>query len=329
MSKRCPKCNRAVYFNEKITALGNDWHKTCFKCTSCNKRLVAGAFNEHDNDPYCKKCYNNNFRGTGYGSGGLSSYTDHTEVKKKMGITTDRNQTTQRKSYGQNTQNFSSCKSCSKPITGDIMCVDGDDYHESCFKCAKCRNLLKNVEFFKEGRFYYCGECLKSQERKVVNSTTSNTLPRCTKCSRPITGDVMEVDNQELHEDCFCCNTCNVKLLNKEFFNHENHFYCGNCIEQATQTRTVVSSKSYSTNTTSRNMNRKYNCTICNLSITSGIIEAMGRHYHPKCFNCYYCSKRISSTLFYEYNNKPVCQRCNSFKCNNGGTKSSGKSFQL
>lgn len=34
---KCPKCQKSVYANEKVVALGQEWHITCLKCTSCNK----------------------------------------------------------------------------------------------------------------------------------------------------------------------------------------------------------------------------------------------------------------------------------------------------
>lgn len=38
MSK-CPRCTKTVYMAEEVAAVGNKWHKACFKCASCNKSL--------------------------------------------------------------------------------------------------------------------------------------------------------------------------------------------------------------------------------------------------------------------------------------------------
>jgi phage FluMu protein Com len=68
MSK-CPKCGKTVYFAERVTALGKDWHKLCLKCSTCNKILAPGSVLEHDNQPYCKSCYGSKIGPKGYGFG--------------------------------------------------------------------------------------------------------------------------------------------------------------------------------------------------------------------------------------------------------------------
>uniref|UniRef100_A0A1I8IPM3 LIM zinc-binding domain-containing protein n=1 Tax=Macrostomum lignano TaxID=282301 RepID=A0A1I8IPM3_9PLAT len=55
---KCPKCNKEVYFAEKVTSLGKDWHRPCLRCEKCNKTLSAGSHSEHDGKPYCNRpCY--------------------------------------------------------------------------------------------------------------------------------------------------------------------------------------------------------------------------------------------------------------------------------
>lgn len=29
---RCPKCNQPVYHAEEVLAIGQKWHRTCFRC---------------------------------------------------------------------------------------------------------------------------------------------------------------------------------------------------------------------------------------------------------------------------------------------------------
>lgn len=54
----CPKCAKPVYFGERIFSLGKDWHKDCFTCEKCNKRLTSDAFKQHERKPYCiSPCY--------------------------------------------------------------------------------------------------------------------------------------------------------------------------------------------------------------------------------------------------------------------------------
>uniref|UniRef100_A0A674GSK1 Cysteine rich protein 1 n=1 Tax=Taeniopygia guttata TaxID=59729 RepID=A0A674GSK1_TAEGU len=57
-SSRCPRCQKEVYFAEKVTSLGKDWHRPCLRCEKCNKTLTSGGHAEHDGKPYCNHpCY--------------------------------------------------------------------------------------------------------------------------------------------------------------------------------------------------------------------------------------------------------------------------------
>ncbi|OXA60048.1 cysteine-rich protein 1 [Folsomia candida] len=69
----CPKCEKPVYFAERKSSLGKDWHSACLRCERCNKTLTPGSHAEHDNKPYCNRpCYAVLFGPTGYGRGGVA-----------------------------------------------------------------------------------------------------------------------------------------------------------------------------------------------------------------------------------------------------------------
>ncbi|KAF7704870.1 hypothetical protein HF521_021942 [Silurus meridionalis] len=58
MSSKCLRCEKPVYFAEKVSSLGKNWHRFCLKCERCNKILSPGGHAEHDGLPYCNKpCY--------------------------------------------------------------------------------------------------------------------------------------------------------------------------------------------------------------------------------------------------------------------------------
>jgi len=73
----CPKCNKPVYFAEKKTSMGKDWHGPCLKCERCNKTLVPGSHSVHEDKPYCTvPCYSVLFGPKGVGTGGSSYVYD-------------------------------------------------------------------------------------------------------------------------------------------------------------------------------------------------------------------------------------------------------------
>uniref|UniRef100_A0A1I7TZQ7 Cysteine-rich protein 1 n=1 Tax=Caenorhabditis tropicalis TaxID=1561998 RepID=A0A1I7TZQ7_9PELO len=73
---KCPLCEKEVYFAEKITALGSDWHKVCFRCSdpTCKVILAAGKQAVGAGKPYCDKCYSVLYGPKGYHRGGTESH---------------------------------------------------------------------------------------------------------------------------------------------------------------------------------------------------------------------------------------------------------------
>ncbi|XP_067935959.1 ras association domain-containing protein 2-like isoform X2 [Watersipora subatra] len=54
----CPRCGKRVFFAERKSSLGKDWHWQCLKCESCAKVLNPGQHAEHSGIPYCEvPCY--------------------------------------------------------------------------------------------------------------------------------------------------------------------------------------------------------------------------------------------------------------------------------
>ena len=54
VSNNCGVCLKTVYAAEEKLAGGFKWHKACFKCSTCNKRLDSITCNENGGSLYCK-----------------------------------------------------------------------------------------------------------------------------------------------------------------------------------------------------------------------------------------------------------------------------------
>jgi len=67
---KCPRCDKSVYMAEEIVGAGKKWHKSCFTCKDCNKRVDSTTVNDKEGEIYCKGCYGKNFGPKGYGYGG-------------------------------------------------------------------------------------------------------------------------------------------------------------------------------------------------------------------------------------------------------------------
>lgn len=68
---KCPRCGGSVYAAEKVVGAGKSWHKGCFNCSSCQKKLDSTTMCDKDGQIYCKGCYGKEFgpKGVGFGQG--------------------------------------------------------------------------------------------------------------------------------------------------------------------------------------------------------------------------------------------------------------------
>lgn len=72
---KCTICQKSVYDTEKIQAIDQVWHKTCFCCGArgrsggCNKVLTLDKYLDHNGEPFCKTCHGRLFGPKGYGYG--------------------------------------------------------------------------------------------------------------------------------------------------------------------------------------------------------------------------------------------------------------------
>eukprot|EP00746_Dinoflagellata_sp_MGD_P082059 gnl/MRDRNA2_/MRDRNA2_32590_c0_seq1.p1 gnl/MRDRNA2_/MRDRNA2_32590_c0~~gnl/MRDRNA2_/MRDRNA2_32590_c0_seq1.p1 ORF type:complete len:411 (-),score=71.56 gnl/MRDRNA2_/MRDRNA2_32590_c0_seq1:22-1254(-) len=53
----CPGCNQPIQGGSVLEALGNKWHKDCFRCQECSTPLVGVPYQEQNKLPFCKPCW--------------------------------------------------------------------------------------------------------------------------------------------------------------------------------------------------------------------------------------------------------------------------------
>ncbi|KAF8970497.1 hypothetical protein BGZ52_010490, partial [Haplosporangium bisporale] len=48
---KCPRCTKSVYSAEQVIGPdGSPWHKSCYTCRECNRRLDSSILAEHGGD---------------------------------------------------------------------------------------------------------------------------------------------------------------------------------------------------------------------------------------------------------------------------------------
>ncbi|XP_063668522.1 cysteine-rich protein 3 isoform X8 [Pan troglodytes] len=125
MSWTCPRCQQPVFFAEKVSSLGKNWHRFCLKCERCHSILSPGGHAEHNGRPYCHKpCY-----GALFGPRGpphMKTFTGETSL----------------------------CPGCGEPVYFEwkhyhffpppaekVMSL-GRNWHRPCLRCQRCHKTL-------------------------------------------------------------------------------------------------------------------------------------------------------------------------------------------
>ncbi|XP_062850350.1 lipoma-preferred partner homolog isoform X2 [Trichomycterus rosablanca] len=106
---------------------------------------------------------------------------------------------------------------------------------------------------------------------------TEEYFGRCARCGDNVLGDgsgciAME---QVFHVECFTCITCHAQLRGKPFYALDKKSYCESCYISTLE-----------------------RCSKCSNPILDRILRAMGKAYHPRCFNCVVCGCCLDGVPF-------------------------------
>ncbi|CAM4544642.1 unnamed protein product [Leuciscus chuanchicus] len=115
------------------------------------------------------------------------------------------------------------CTGCGRRIQDAFhVKVLQDAWHNSCFQCSVCFDLLTNWYFEKEGRLY----CHKHYCEKFGEL--------CHGCSLLMTGPAMVAGDYKYHPECFVCLSCRVVIEDQDTYAlvERTKLYCGKCYKQ-------------------------------------------------------------------------------------------------
>ncbi|EHB10867.1 Cysteine-rich protein 3 [Heterocephalus glaber] len=172
MSWSCPRCQEPVYFAEKVSSLGKNWHRFCLKCERCHSVLSPGGHAEHNGRPYCHKpCYGALFGPRGVNIGGVGSYLYNPPTPSPASITPlspssfspprPRNGLPQGKKSLPRMRTFtgetSLCPGCGQPVffAEKVMSL-GRNWHRPCLRCQRCRKTLTAGSHAEHDGVPYC-----------------------------------------------------------------------------------------------------------------------------------------------------------------------------
>jgi cysteine/glycine-rich protein len=197
-NSKCALCEKTVYKNEEIIAIGKTWHNTCFKCggctgDGCGRVLRRDNYTDHHAQPYCNACSSKLYKPQGYGNSGALHLDSGAPAQAKATIS-------------------SSPDSTAVPVP-------------PAQSLSQIKNNFESKEEYKPVKY----------QPKVVNMAFAST-PKCTVCNKSVYKmEEMVAVGRIWHLSCFRCGgtanegACGRVLHRNDYVDHECNPYCVPC----------------------------------------------------------------------------------------------------
>lgn len=195
----CPRCDKRAYFAEEIIAMGKHWHKSCFTCANCKKRLDSRTCTDREGEAFCNICYKRMFgpKGYGYGNGAgtlsmdsgdpdlitTSNVSTYSQAQVPTIANGDQNSGGSNGQYSPRSSSSASsgsggplspvtgtsqlggagdrCRRCGKNVyLAEKMIGAGAVWHKlTCFTCSLCNKRLESTSLCEKENELYCKTC--------------------------------------------------------------------------------------------------------------------------------------------------------------------------
>ncbi|XP_058804966.1 PDZ and LIM domain protein Zasp-like [Phymastichus coffea] len=126
--------------------------------------------------------------------------------------------------------------------------------------------------------------------RGILNQAGSGLrIPLCAACNNQVRGPFISALGQIWCPEHFVCTNsqCRRGLQDIGFVEEKGQLYCEYCFE-----RFIAPP-----------------CDKCNNKIKGDCLNAIGKHFHPECFNCAHCGKHFGNSPFFLEEGLPYCER--------------------
>ncbi|XP_068905001.1 PDZ and LIM domain protein Zasp isoform X3 [Tenebrio molitor] len=126
--------------------------------------------------------------------------------------------------------------------------------------------------------------------RGVLNTAGlgGTRIPLCASCHSQIRGPFITALGKIWCPEHFTCATpsCRRPLQDLGFVEEQGQLYCEYCFEQYLAPP----------------------CSKCSAKIKGDCLKAIGKNFHPECFNCVYCGKLFGNSPFFLEDGNPYCE---------------------
>ncbi|KAK4349669.1 hypothetical protein RND71_032424 [Anisodus tanguticus] len=167
---KCKACDKAVYAAEVISASGVNYHNTCFRCSHCNGRLALSNYSSLDGALFCKPHFEQLLKEKG--SGSLKSSSHPCDYRTETLASCPLYFLALKKNVQHARKLCTHWKRIEKQVT-----VDGDFYHQSCFRCAHGGCKLTTSSYAALDGLLYCKPHFSQlfKEKGSYNHLTTTT----------------------------------------------------------------------------------------------------------------------------------------------------------
>ncbi|KAK7676787.1 hypothetical protein QCA50_020255 [Cerrena zonata] len=197
----CGGCGGTI-IGRIVSAMGERWHPTCFKCVVCDEHLENLSSYEHEGRPYCHLDYHDMFA--------PRCYHCQTTIVDEIFITLD------------------------DPDLGKRT------YHEQHFFCAECGDPF--VPPGSGSRSFSGDGTFKADEDDVGFTVYKGhpycetchvrlRMPKCQRCKKSIRDGMQAVEalGGKWCWECFTCASCDQPFEDPSFFQRDNKAFCERC----------------------------------------------------------------------------------------------------
>ncbi|XP_011872999.1 PREDICTED: uncharacterized protein LOC105564872 [Vollenhovia emeryi] len=136
----------------------------------------------------------------------------------------------------------------------------------------------------------FAGSSAPKRGRGILNQAVGagSRIPLCAHCNSYVRGPFITALGQIWCPDHFVCVNaqCRRPLQDIGFVEEKGQLYCEYCFEKF-----IAPS-----------------CNKCNNKIKGDCLNAIGKHFHPECFNCAYCGKLFGNSPFFLEEGLPYCE---------------------
>uniref|UniRef100_A0AC34GTA9 LIM zinc-binding domain-containing protein n=1 Tax=Panagrolaimus sp. ES5 TaxID=591445 RepID=A0AC34GTA9_9BILA len=155
--------------------------------------------------------------------------------------------------------------------------------HQNQHQHYSNNNAAGDLDFFNDSHQHH-----QQQQNGGNNYVDSNACERCTEGFN-VNEEIVNSGGRLWHAECFVCSQCFQPFPDGIFFEFEGRKYCEHDFH-------VLYAPC---------------CGKCNEFIVGRVIKAMNASWHPDCFTCELCDKKLADIGFLRNLGRALCRECN------------------